>query len=460
MFNPFQMRQISPKPLRLASHLVSRFAFHVAAWLVVSAMLLPPSASAVLTIEVTRSVEAAVPIAVVPFKLDGVGESSDLPATIIEADLARSGKFAPLARSDFIDRPHDLRSINYKNWRLLKVEALVIGQISRADDGRYEVRFRLLDVVREKQLAGQKFVVPPARLRKVGHRISDIIYNQLIGKPGAFDTRIAYITVHGKAPKERFLLQVADSDGHNAKTILESRQPIMSPAWSPDGNKLAYVSFEKNRSMIYVQDLWSGQRERIAEHEGINSAPAWSPDGNSLAMTLSREGNSEIYIHDLANGDLRRLTSHSAIDTEPAWSPDGRRIVFTSNRAGTPQIYRIDADGGEARRLTFAGNYNAGASYSGDGKSIVLVTNQGNGFRVGLYSDNEQTVRELTGTEQDESPTFSPNDEMIMYATQAGGRNVLAAVSPDGRVRQTLSLRDGTVREPAWSPFNRKPSSN
>lgn len=425
---------------------------------VLAALLLGLSApaSAVLTIEVTRGVESAIPIAIVPFGLEGVSAAADLPANVIEADLGRSGKFEPLPRGDFLGLPHDLRSVKYKNWRLLKAEALVIGQVADAGNGRYEVRFRLLDVFREKQLAGQKFVVPAARLRKAAHQISDIIYAKLIGKPGAFDTRIAYVTVEGSAPRERFLLQVADSDGHDPKTILESPQPIMSPAWSPDGNRLAYVSFEEKRSMIYVQNLWSGRRKRIAEHAGINSAPAWSPDGGRLAMTLSREGNSEIYIHDLASGDLRRLTRHTAIDTEPGWSPDGGTIVFTSSRAGTPQIYRIRTAGGIAERVTFDGKYNAGASYSNDGKSIVLITNQGNGFRVGLYSAQDRTVSELTRTSQDESPTFAPNGEMIMYATQSGGRNVLAAVSSDGRVQQVLRLQDGTVREPAWSPFNRK----
>ncbi len=436
-------------------------AFTAAAVLLCLLMLLGFSAptSAVLTIEVTKSVEAAIPIAIVPFGrfgLDDIAAAADLPANIIEADLGRSGKFEALPRDNFLARPNDLRSVRYKNWRLHKVEALVVGRVVNAGAGSYEVRFQLLDVFREKQLAGQKFVVPAKSLRKVAHQISDIIYETLTGKPGAFDTRIAYVTVEEASPGKQFLLQVADADGHQPKTILESSQPILSPAWSPDGGKLAYVSFEKNRSMIYVQDLWSGHRERVAEYAGINGAPAWSPDGGRLAMTLSKEGNPEIYIYDLASDDLRRLTRHTAIDTEPAWSPDGRAIIFTSSRSGTPQIYRIAATGGDARRITFNGKYNAGASYSKDGKSIVLITNQGNGFRVGIYSPQDRTVTELTRTSQDESPTFAANDEMIMYATRSGGRNVLAAVSPDGRVHQIISLQNGIVREPAWSPFNRK----
>lgn len=435
-------------------------AFTGALAVMLSALLLGFSApaSAVLTIQVTKGVEAAIPIAIVPFGLEGVS-AADLPtdvADVITADLGRSGKFAPLPRGDFLNLPDDLRSVRYKNWRLLKAEALVVGRVVDAGDSRYEVRFQLLDVFREKQLAGRKFVVPANRLRKAAHQISDIIYETLLGKPGAFDTRIAYVTVESEAAGKRFLLRVADSDGHGPNTILTSSHPILSPAWSPDGNRLAYVSFEKKRSMIYVQDLWSAKRERVAEYAGINSAPAWSPDGGQLAMTLSRDGNSEIYVYDLASRDLRRLTRHTAIDTEPAWSPDGGTIAFTSARSGTPQIYRIAAAGGTARRVTFNGKYNAGASYARDGKSIVLITNQGNGYRVGIYSTHDRTVTELTRTSQDESPTFAPNDEMIMYATQSGGRNVLAAVSPDGQVHQIISLQNGTVREPAWSPFNRK----
>ena len=413
-------------------------------------------ASAVLTIEVTKGVEAAIPIAIVPFGMQGISASADLPADVIAADLGRSGRFEPVPRGDFLSQPHDLRSIQYKNWRLLKAEALVVGRVVNIGNGRYEVRFRLLDVFREKQLAGQKFVVPAAKLRKVSHQISDIIYQKLIGKPGAFDTRIAYVTAEGVAPKERFLLQVSDSDGYGPKTILESPQPIMSPSWSPDGNKLAYVSFEKKRSMVYIQNIWNGKRKRISEYVGINSAPAWSPDGRRLAMTLSKDGNPEIYIYDLASGNLDRITRHTAIDTEPTWSPDGRTMLFTSGRSGNPQIYQIAAGGGIAQRITFNGKYNAGASYSNDGKSIVMITNQGNGYRVGIYSTQTRTVSELTRTRQDESPTFAPNDEMIMYATQFNGRNVLAAVSPDGRVQQVLRIQNGSVREPAWSPFNRK----
>ena len=419
-------------------------------------LCLSTPASAVLTIEVTKGVEAAIPIAVVPFGLEGIGAATaNLPAAVIEADLSRSGKFEPLSRGDLPSLPHDWREVQYKEWRLVKAEALVVGRVVNVGNGRYEIRFQLIDVFREKQLAGQKFVVPESRLRKIAHRISDIIYQALIGKPGAFETRIAFVTVRDADAPKPYLLQVADSDGYGAQNILESPRPILSPAWSPDGSQLAYVSFENKRSIVYVQNIRSGEREPVADHAGINSAPAWSPDGRRLALTLSKDGNSEIYIYDLASRDLRRLTRHPAIDTEPAWSPDGGTIAFTSNRPGTPQIYRIAASGGNAQRVTIrAGKYNAAAAYSHDGKSIALITNQGNGFRVGLYSAQDRTVSELTQTSQDESPTFAPNGEMIMYATQSGGRHVLAAVSPDGRVRQTIKFENGAVREPAWSPFN------
>ena len=422
--------------------------------LMLLALLAVKPAQALLTIEVTKGVDAAIPIAVVPF---GVSGDAIQPADIIEADLARSGKFDTLKRDAFIDRPQDLASVNYKIWRLLKIEALVIGRVNQLSNGQYEIRFRLLDVFRGEQLIGRKFIVPAKKLRKAAHQISDYIYEALTGKRGAFDTRIAYVTVDRDQPPQRFFLQVADADGHNPRTILNSPQPILSPSWSPDGNRIAYVSFEKKRSMIYVQDLWSGERTRIAEHTGINSAPAWSPDGTKLAMTLSRDGNPEIYIHDIASGNARRLTRHPAIDTEPTWSPDGGTIAFTSSRAGPPQIYSIAANGsGRAQRLTFGGRYNAGASYSSDGKFMVLITNQGNGYRVGLYSAEHRTVKELTRTSQDESPTFAPNDEMIIYATQADGQNVLAGVSTDGKVQQFLRLQDGIIREPAWSPFDSK----
>ena len=411
---------------------------------------------AVLTIEVNKGTTAAIPIAIVPFAMDGVRPNDQQLADVIEADLSFSGRFETIPRSQHLSRPYDLKSIKYKDWTLINSESIVVGRVINIGNNQYEVRFRLIDVINEQQLIGQKFIVPADKIRKVAHQISDVIYQKLTGKIGAFDTKIAYVTVQGVEPHRQYFLQVADSDGYDPKTILESSQPILSPAWSTDGNRLAYVSFEKRRSMIYIQDIWSGRRTRIAEYEGINSAPAWSPDGRSIALTLSKDGNPEIYIFDVASSNLRKLTRHPAIDTEPAWSPDGGSIIFTSGRAGGPQIYKIPVAGGVAQRLTFQGDYNAGASYAPDGQSITLITNQGNGYKVGIYSVKDRIVRELTRSRNDESPSFAPNGDMIMYATEKSGRNVLATVSSDGQVQQTLKFQGGAVREPAWSPFNRK----
>ena len=414
------------------------------------------TSSAVLTIEVTKGEKAAIPISIVPFSMEGVPAEEWQPADIIDNDLTFSGRFNTISRDLFLSRPHDYDSVKFKDWRLLKSEALVVGKMINIGNNQYEVRFRLIDVFREKQLVGQKFVVPKNKVRKVAHQISDIIYQKLTGKIGAFDTRIAYITVEGVEPNRKFLLRVADADGWGPKTVLESTQPILSPSWSPDGSKLAYVSFEKKRSMVFVQNIWTGERQRVAEFVGINSAPSWSPDGRRLAITLSKDGNPEIYVFDIATLELRRMTRHPAIDTEPTWSPDGGSIIFTSGRSGRPQIYQISVGGGEPRRLTFEGNYNAGASFSPDGRSIVLITNRGQGYRVGIYSVKNRSIRVLTRSSNDESPTFAPNGDMIMYATKNGGRNVLATVSADGLVQQTLKFQGGSVREPAWSPFNRK----
>lgn len=429
-------------------------------FVIVSAVLLAAfvhSARAQLTIEITKGVEAGIPIAVVPFQWNGAAPPPAAVADVVEADLVRSGRFDATAREDFLETPHDNTEINYKNWRLLKAEALVVGRVRAAAPGRYEVRFQLMDVYKEKQLAGYQFVVDESKLRKVAHQISDIVYEALTGKPGAFDTRIAYVTVQNEASAGvRYFLMVADSDGYGAREILSSTHPIMSPAWSPNGERLAYVSFEGGRSMVYVQEVSSGRRTRLADHEGLNSAPAWSPDGARLALTLSRDGNPEIYVMEVAGGALRRLTNHGAIDTEPAWSPDGRSIVFTSDRAGKPQIYRVPVSGGEPQRLTFEGAYNARASFSPSGDRLVMVTNQGDGYRIGVFYLDSRAVQVLTDSNLDESPSFAPNGDMILYASQVGGRGVLAAVSSDGRVKQRLRFLDGSVREPAWSPSNQK----
>lgn len=420
-------------------------------------VLFSTPARAVLTIEITQGADAGIPIAVVPFQWNSSQPEAQQIGRIISDNLHRSGRFDLVPEEDFLSRPHDHSQVQFKDWRLIKSEALVVGLVNQLDADRYEVRFQLLDVFKERQLAGYRWEVDKARLRKVAHQISDLIYEELTGEQGAFDTRIAYVTVEQSASQgASYLLMVADSDGHNAREILRSTHPILSPAWAPNGRSLAYVSFEDGSSKVIVQDVVTGSRQKIAEYPGLNSAPAWAPDGRRIAMTLSRDGNPEIYVINLSNGGLTRMTRHHAIDTEPSWSPDGREIVFTSDRGGQPQIYKISAAGGAPERLTFEGRYNARASFSPKGDRLTLVTNQGNGFSIGVFYLSGGEMQVLTNSRLDESPTFAPNGGMVLYATKTGNRGVLAAVSSDGRVKQVLKLQDGSVREPAWSPFNRK----
>lgn len=414
------------------------------------------TANSNIVIEVTEGVDSGIPIAIVPFAFKGLGVNVDQPAEVVSSNLNLSGRFDVIAQNTYLNQPSDLESVSFKDWRLIKAEYMVIGQIIDRGNNQFEVQYRLLDVFKEQQLLGRKYIVPANLVRKVAHQISDQVYEELIGKPGAFDTKLAYVVVQGQPPNRKYLLQVSDSDGYNPQTALTSVEPILSPTWSPDGAKLAYVSFEARRSMVIVQDITNGSRQRIAEFKGINSAPAWSPDGNRLALTLSKDGNTEIYVYNMASKQLQRITNHSAVDTEPAWTPDGRSLVFSSGRSGNPQIYTVSANGGTPQRLTFNGRYNAGAEVSPDGNYIVLITDQGNGYQVGLYSMQDRTVRVITDSRADESPSFSPNGDMIIYSTKRGGRNVMAAVSVDGQVQQTIETRGGSVREPAWSPYSRK----
>ena len=425
----------------------------------VSALLAwPHAAPALLTIEITQGADGGIPIAVVPFGWEAKNKTA-LPhdvAAVVDADLARSGRFLTLPKKDFLATPVRDSDVTFKDWRLLKAEALVIGSITPAAAGRVEVQFRLYDVFREKQLAGYSYTVSPGALRGLAHQIADVIHEKLTGEPGAFNTRIAYVTREGaRSGAAVYKLQVADSDGYSPQTVVQTTEPLLSPAWSPDGRRLAYVSFEDKRSKVYLQNIADGRRELIAEHRGINSAPAFSPDGKRLALTLSREGNPEIYLFDLATRSLRRLTSHPAIDTEPAWSPDGRYLIFTSDRAGKPQIYRMSADGGDAERLTFEGDYNARASYSPDGKMLTLVSRQEGLYHIATLRLDTRALQVLTDTALDESPSFAPNGRLIIYATEVRGRGLLASVSADGRVRQLSRFAGGEVREPVWSPYNR-----
>ncbi|MEE9447508.1 MAG: Tol-Pal system beta propeller repeat protein TolB [Arenicellales bacterium] len=426
---------------------------HIFIVLALFSILSSAPAQAILTIDITKGVKAAIPIAIVPFRVTPAQVLSESIWDVVASDLSRSGRFEPLAESDFLSKPSTVSQIQYKDWRLLKMNAIVIGEVQQLGGDQYKVSFRLMDVFNETQLVGNTYpVVKSAQLRKVAHKISDIIYEKLTGIPGAFDTKIAYVMQQGVQKNKRYFLQISDADGYRPVTILESAHPIMAPAWSQQADRLAYVSFEKKRAQIYVQDLRTGQRTLISDYPRINSSPAWSPDGSKLAMSLSKDGNSEIYVKDVNSGVLTRLTRNGAIDTEPSWSPDGRNIVFSSGRAGKPQIYQVSAQGGSARRMTFQGGYNAGASYSSDGRKMVLITDVGGGFKVGIYDVATRNIKTLTNTRLDESPSFSPNGEMILYSTVLRGKNVLSTVSSDGNVTYTHRSEAGSVKAPAWSP--------
>jgi TolB protein len=404
---------------------------------------------------IDKGVEKPIPVAIVPF---GWSQAATLPpvdmAQVISNDLVRSGRFVTMEEKDMPQRPTDFGSINFRDWRLLGMENLLVGNLVLNNEGNYDVEFRLIDVYKEKQIAGFRIPSTQALLRRTAHEISDIVYEKLIGVRGAFATRIVYVTVNkNRDGTKRFALQISDADGYNPQILLESSEPILSPAWAPDGKSLAYVSFEGKNSAIYIQDIQSGARQKVASNPGINSAPAWSPDGSRLALTLSKDGNPEVYIFHIASKSLRRITENSAIDTEPVWSRDGRMLAFTSDRGGNPQIYEVSADGGQPRRVSFTGTYNAGPEYSPDNKTIAVVNGESGAYRIGLLDRASGQVSILTDTRQDESPSFAPNGHMIIYTTTGARGNSLAAISVDGSVHQRLALQDGEVREPAWGPF-------
>jgi len=412
-----------------------------------------------LQIQITEGVDKALPIAVVPFGWQGAGAAAPLDAaSVVAADLARSGRFEPLDRKDMLQRPTTGADVKFGDWRTQGSEFLVIGRVLQPGPDQYEIQFQVFDVVRGEQLLGYRQPATAADFRRSCHRVADLIYEKLTGIRGIFSTRIAYVTAvrnQGQGQvKSNYRLVVADADGQNVRVMVDSPQPIMSPAWSPDGRQIAYVSFEANRSEIYVQDLRSGVRTRISARPGVNGAPAWSPDGKSLALSLSRQdGNLDIYTLDLGTQVLTRLTSGSAIDTEPAWSLDGQQIYFTSDAAGGPQVYRIAADGGNVQRVTFEGSYNARPRVAPDGKQLAVVHNDRGNYRIALIDLARSTTEVLSDGRLDESPSFAPNGEMLIFATREGARGVLATVSINGRIKSRIPELDGDVREPAWSPF-------
>lgn len=421
-------------------------------------VLAATSVRAQLVIEITRGQEDAVPIAIVPFGWESTGAAPFDVAEVVAADLQRSGRFAPLDRKDMIDRPSRGEQIRFQDWRYLRSDFIVVGRLIPDGPDRYATEFELYNVLTGQRLTGQRLTAATASLRAMAHRVADIVFEQLTGIRGAFSTRIAFISVEGTPPQQRYKLIVADADGENQQVIANSSEPLMSPSWSPDGQSIAYVSFENKASAIYVQTLRTGERRRVSARAGINGAPAWSPDGTKLALTLSRkDGDVDIYTLELANQTLTRMSFDPGIDTEPAWSADGRKLYFMSDRAGGPQIYEVDvSQPNRATRVTFEGSYNARPRVSPDGKHLAVVHLDRGNFRIATVDLATKAVHVLTQGRQDESPSFAPNGATLIYATQDRGRGVLATVSIDGRVQQKLAASSGDVREPAWSPFPRE----
>ncbi len=418
------------------------------------------AAFADITIEITEGVEGAIPMSVVEFDTTGLPVSikTDI-AQIVSEDLNRSGVFKVLNSTQYVTRPHYSKDVNYANWRKLNQEYLVVGRILSSQPGKLNVQFQLLDVLKQKQLVGYSFPVSMRELRTTAHEISDLIYETITGIPGAFNTRIAYISARsGKARK--YVLQVADTDGFNPQTVLESDEPLMSPAWSPDGQSLAYVSFENNRPEIFVQHLATAKRSKITGFKGINGAPSWSPDGKELAIVLSRDSSPDIYTINVESKKLKRLTTHRAIDTEPVWSPDGQSIIFTSDRSGSPQLYEIPVTGGQPKRITFEGRYNSASDISSDGKNLVMVYGDGGRYQIAQLEREKGYLNVLTDNNLDESPSFSPNGRMVLYASTQGNSGVLYMVSLDGQSKHKLSDQAGDIREPVWGPFKKRNRTN
>ena len=410
-------------------------------------------ASAVIEIEITQGGDNAIPIAVVPFGWSGDGEAPEDIAAIVDADLQRSGNFSPLNREDLVATPTGGDVPRFANWRLSGADFLLVGAMRPEGEG-YILEFQLYDVVQQALMTGFSFKVTNQTLRSAAHQISDEVYEEILGIAGAFNTQIAYVSVEGQVGNRNYQLELADADGENPQTMLTSPRPILSPAWAPDGVRIAYVSFEnRTQSAIYIQDRQRGSRVKAISRPGINGAPSWSPDGQRLSITLSYEGNPDIYIFEINSGALRKVTDSDAIDTEAVWI-DNETLVFTSDRSGGPQLYEVSARGGRASRITFEGKYNASATVSSDGNTVAFVHGAGAGFQIAALDRKSGLFQVLTQGTLDESPSFSPNGQMIIYATEKNGRGTLGAVSLDGSVAQSLSLDGGgSVREPAWSPY-------
>ncbi|MFK7161449.1 Tol-Pal system beta propeller repeat protein TolB [Marinospirillum sp. MEB164] len=413
------------------------------------------AAQANLTIRITQGNDQAAPIAVIPFAWQGARLPEDV-ARIISDNLERTGLFNPIPRENLISLPSQRSEVVFRDWQRLQAQYLILGRMA-SEGERLRITYEVFDVQAGERLLGESVMATQADLRTRAHFISDRIYQSLTGQRGVFSTRIAYVTAEPLAGRAeyRYRLHVADADGQRARTILTSEQPILSPDWSPDGRRLAYVSFEQGRPAIFVQELATGSRFQLTNFRGLNGSPAWSPDGQRIAMTLSRDSSPEIYIYDLEQRRLTRVTHHYAIDTEPAWSPDGKNLIFTSSRSGGPQLYQVDLESGQIARLTFEGNYNARGRYSPDGSEVFMVHRaEGGGlFSIAALHLETGRLRILTTSPLDESPSVAPNGSMVIYALTQGTQGVLGVVSTDGRIQYELPAARGDVREPAWSPY-------
>jgi TolB protein len=423
--------------------------------LIASLLLSPLPAGAQLTVQILKGTAEAVPIAIVPLAWDGPSPAPYDVAATVQADLERSGRFRALARDQQVEQPHAAAEVDAADWRMLKVDYVLVGRLATLPDGRMEVRYELVSVATGERLLGTALPADPNALKRASHRVSDAVYEKILGVRGAFATRIAYVAVDGPVNKRNYRLIVSDADGANERVVFASPDPIMSPAWSPDGRSLAYVSFHTGLAAIYVQTLASGAQVQVSARSGINGAPSYSPDGSQLALALSRrDGNVDVYVLTLANQSLRRVTDDPAIDTEPAWAPDGRSLYFTSDRAGGPQVYIVGlAEGARPKRVSYDGSYNARPRVSPDGRQLAVVTLDRGAYRIGSVDAQRGGLQVLSAGQQDESPSFAPNGADILYTSRVNGRDTLAIVSSDGRIQQRIAASAGELREAAWSPF-------
>jgi len=422
----------------------------------VACLLFCRQSLAELTVEVTKGQAEAIPIAIVPFSTPEAAAASFDVAQLVSSDLARSGRFKTTDRKDMIEQPHTGAGISFDDWRRLSNDYIVVGQVQPAGPDRFDITFELYNVLTRQRLLGYQFSSNKPGLRVASHQVADMVFEKILGIRGAFATRIAYIAVLGSLPHKDYRLIVSDADGENPHVVMQSNEPLMSPSWSPDGQSLAYVSFEDRLPSVYVQVLRTGERRRVSAHAGVNQAPSWSPDGKKLALTLStRDGNLDIYVMDLATQALTRITDDPGIDTEPQWAKDGQSLYFTSDRAGGPQIYRVGIQGGDKpRRLTFQGSYNARPRISPDESQLAFVTQEDGAYRIASMDlRGHGEVQVLTKGHFDVSPSYAPNGAVIIYASRDRGRGVLALVSADGRVQERLVSSEGELQEPAWAPF-------